>query len=552
MAIDKTINLNVNAKKAIKDTKELKEEVQGVDKAANESQGGFFNMAEGVTAVGIAFKAAGIGLIMTAFMGVKDAIFQNQGALDSINKKIEEFRYYARRAAEAFSDLGQQISDFFSGEGGPSVMSMFAAAGLAIKEEFGSSLEDQIKLYQGLADGTIDLEAKLKSYGFTQKETNALLVLFEKKFNNAIEEGNKFSKTLKLGIPLLEKINFGVESASEKAKKYADTLVELRNEVQLAEANQRLLQMTYQKEAEIQRQIRDDVSLTFDERIEANNKIKTILETQFKEEKALAQKKLDLAKMERDENKGNIALEVAFINAKTEMADLEERITGQRSEMLVNEVALEKEKQAAIDETAEAQKKQLDDEIMAFAKKEAARNKDLADQKIAADKALKLAQETAEKEAQIARDLAQSKRQIVSDSLGAVASLIGEETKAGKALAIAQAYINMYSAATAALAPPPLGAGPIFGKIAAVGAIAAGLANIKSIIATNLPGVDDGGGEGGGTPAVPGFVGDLIPTMEAIDQPELGGATPIQAFVVENDISNAQALQEELEIQSTL
>ena len=42
MAIDKTINLNVNAKKAIKDTKELKEEVQGVDKAANESQGGFF------------------------------------------------------------------------------------------------------------------------------------------------------------------------------------------------------------------------------------------------------------------------------------------------------------------------------------------------------------------------------------------------------------------------------------------------------------------------------------------------------------------------------
>ena len=58
MAIDKTINLNVNAKKAIKDTKELKEEVQGVDKAANESQGGFFNMAEGVTAVGIAFKAA--------------------------------------------------------------------------------------------------------------------------------------------------------------------------------------------------------------------------------------------------------------------------------------------------------------------------------------------------------------------------------------------------------------------------------------------------------------------------------------------------------------
>ena len=521
MAIDKTINLNVNAKKAIKDTKELKEEVQGVDKAANESKGGFFNMAEGVTAVGMAFKAAGIGLIMTAFIGVKDAIFQNQGALDSINKKIEEFRYYARRAAESLSNFKQSIADAFSFDR-KNPISEFFQAGLLLQKNFGKDWMDQVE------KGTLNIEKALKEMGISAAATQMFLLHLQRENEN---------------------IDFGIVGAKE----YADTLVELRKEVQLAEASQRLLQVTYQKDAEIQRQIRDDITKTHEERMTASQNLGGILEKQFAEEKALAQKRFDLAKMERDENEGNVALEVAFINAKTELATIEERIEIQRSEHKRSETALIVEQKAVIDETIAAQNKQLDDEIMAFAKKERLRHKELADQELAARKEKKIAEDLAKAKLQIERDAAQMKRDIVANSLGAVASLIGEETKAGKALAIAQAYINMYSAATAALAPPPLGAGPVFGKIAAVGAIAAGLANIKSIINTQLPGVDDSGdSEGGGTPAVPGFVGDLVPNMESIEQPELGGATPIQAYVVENDISNAQALQEELEIQSTL
>ena len=40
--------------------------------------------------------------------------------------------------------------------------------------------------------------------------------------------------------------------------------------------------------------------------------------------------------------------------------------------------------------------------------------------------------------------------------------------------------------------------------------------------------------------------------QENINQNDLGTPEPAQAFVVENDIANAQALQEELEIQATL
>ena len=77
--------------------------------------------------------------------------------------------------------------------------------------------------------------------------------------------------------------------------------------------------------------------------------------------------------------------------------------------------------------------------------------------------------------------------------------------------------------------------------------------NVQSILATKLPG-DDGSTETGPTPAIPqvcGIGGNLIPNMNAITPPETA-TQPVQAFVVENDISNAQALQEELDIQATL
>ena len=80
----------------------------------------------------------------------------------------------------------------------------------------------------------------------------------------------------------------------------------MRNEVKLADAQQRQLQLTYQKEAELQRQLRDDTSLTFEERIAANEELGRVLDEQFEKEQALAQKKIDLAALELSRNKANI------------------------------------------------------------------------------------------------------------------------------------------------------------------------------------------------------------------------------------------------------
>ena len=57
-----------------------------------------------------------------------------------------------------------------------------------------------------------------------------------------------------------------------------------------------------------------------------------------------SQKKVDLAQKELDLNKGNHELQLAvLIEAETELVDIEERITGQRSEQLTNQNSLLRE-----------------------------------------------------------------------------------------------------------------------------------------------------------------------------------------------------------------
>lgn len=77
--------------------------------------------------------------------------------------------------------------------------------------------------------------------------------------------------------------------------------------------------------------------------------------------------------------------------------------------------------------------------------------------------------------------------ELAGQTADALANLAGRESAAGKALAIVGATINTYQAAAAALAPPPIGAGPVFGPILAGTAIATGLANVRKIASVPSP-----------------------------------------------------------------
>jgi hypothetical protein len=215
--------------------------------------------------------------------------------------------------------------------------------------------------------------------------------------------------------------NFGnaVSSAGDGALDTANKLVELRNEVKLAEAQQQLLMLQYQREAEIQRQIRDDVSKTIEERQAANVRLGGILDEQAAEELKLSNKRLELALLEQSINKDSIDAEVEVINARKEIADINERITGQRSEQLANENSLKLEGiQISKDRI-----KQLQEEAQA----EADAAFKIAEAKIAADQLL---------EAYLAERQPMSREEMMQKEIDD--ALAAEEAKFQAAVAAAQ------------------------------------------------------------------------------------------------------------------
>lgn len=144
----------------------------------------------------------------------------------------------------------------------------------------------------------------------------------------------------------------------------------------------------------------------------------------------------------------------------------------------------------------------------------------------------------------------EQKVQLASNAFGQLSMIFGQESKAGKAAAIAQTTIETYKGATAAyasLAGIPI-VGPALGAVAAGAAIAAGVANVKAIQNVGEPVPE-------APISAPRFRGESFATQapsfnvvgaspenqlaQAIGQQE---RKPLKAFVVSNEVSSAQAL----------
>jgi hypothetical protein len=152
----------------------------------------------------------------------------------------------------------------------------------------------------------------------------------------------------------------------------------------------------------------------------------------------------------------------------------------------------------------------------------------------------------------------------ISATLKNVAKAIGEQTVAGKAAAIAATTIDTYMSATSAfasLAKIPIVGVPL-GIAAAAAAIAAGLKNVKSILAVKTPEVPSGTSEAGfvsiPSSGAPATGGGAMPDLGGGTMPDLGGGggvgaggggeTPtVRAYVVERDISDAQSRDQEIQ-----
>jgi len=224
---------------------------------------------------------------------------------------------------------------------------------------------------------------------------------------------------------VIDKIKEYAKSTLDSAK----SIVTLRKESELAQVQVQGLIEEYDRQAEKLRQVRDDETKTFEERIAANEELGRVLKEQEEEMLKLVDIQIKAAQADVDKN-NSLENQIALQEALNEKKAVEAQITGFQSEQLVNQVSLQKEQTQFALENADAQ-------IQAY-----------------------------------------------SDLAGALSSLAGDN----KALAVAQATIDTFAGANKAFAQ-----GGVAGFVTGAAIIASGLANVRKILDTDVGGGGGGG-----------------------------------------------------------
>jgi len=408
---------------------EVAKETEQLAEATKDAQGGFKKMGGAIKGMGTALKAAGIGLVVALFAKLMDVFRQNQSVVDFFNVAMESLSI-------AFNDLFKFLSNNIGAVTGY-FKSIFEDPKQSIID-FGTSIkENLIERFESLMD----------TFGHLGK---ALKHLFDGEYQDAwqsVKDAGKESVDIITGVDgSVDKITETVTKATKVIKDYAKstidtatTMVELRKQSELAAVQVQGLIEEYDRQAEKLRQVRDDETKTFEERIAANEELGRVLKEQEEEmlkliDIRIREAELDFAKNDSLEN------QIKLQEALNEKKAVEAQITGFQSEQLTNQVSLQKEQTQFALENADAQ-------IQAY-----------------------------------------------SDLAGALSSLAGDN----KALAVAQATIDTFAGANKAFAQ-----GGVAGFVTGAAIIASGLANVRKILDTDVGGGGGGGSvpSDTGTPA---------------------------------------------------
>lgn len=359
-----------------------------------------------------------------------------------------------------------------------------------------------------------------------------------------------------------------VENLGNSWDKATDT-TNLQNNAKIAAAIQQGLVEKYDRLAERQRQIRDDETLTFNQRIKANEKLGNILKMQGAEMQKLANIQIEAAQANYD-LAPNIENEVALIEARNNALAISAQVTGFESEQLVNKNALLKEQnqiiaesymndadlvQAKFDERKAIEEKYYNEiaELVANTEQE---QLDLWTQR--REKEIELLKEDAATKANLYQELYTEKaikqtaidKKLTLERIGhlndyanasmAVSQLIGQQTAEGKALATASSLISTYAAIATqlqAFAGVPI---PGYAIAQAIATGAVGLAQVANINSVNVGGFSSESMPTN-TAMAPQFnVVGVSPINQAAQL--MNNQQPVKAYVVSKEVSTAQEL----------
>lgn len=528
-----------------KQNKETADSIKGIEKASN-------NASKGIKKIGTTLKAIGIGLLLAAFAKLKEVFEENQKVADFFNTTFEALSLAFNDFFNFIDKNAGGIVDWFKG--------IFENPVESIKS-FGKAITENI---------TERFNSLLDTLGYLGK---AFKKLFEGDFAGAWEEvknAGKESIDIITGVDnTFDKVSDTIADYVVETVKAARATVELNKQAEIARVLQQGLVESYDRQAEKLRQIRDEERNTIEERIAANDRLKDVLDEQ--EEAMLKQVDTQIAsaqaQYDKNQNQENY---IALLEATQEREAVLAQIEGFRSEQLMNDLALFRElrdvKQSIADGDFErlqaenqAQADLIGNEVarlqfikqasqeeaairMQTLKDNVARTKFGTQAQIdASNELFNFQQENANNQKKLDQELAEAKLATISGALGGISKLVGENSKFGKGIAIAQAIMDTYAGANKALAQ-----GGLFGAIGAAGIIASGIANVKQIAATEAPDTPNVSTSTAATPSIP--TPPDFNVVGASGANQLADAVagqlnkPVKAYVVSKDVSTAQEM----------
>ena len=461
-------------------------------KSVKATSASFKGLKAAIIATGIGAIVVLIGTLIEYFMSLGDEIDNDTSSMNKFNDELER----SNRAMKDALDVGKRVD---------------------------KTRDNAMKLLRS----NLDLElAKMKKNGATDAEIQ------KKKLEFRVSE----DAALKENIELREMELIAAEDVLLSAKK-ANLEYEQQYKSQLD---------TYQQMLNIGETLEDNEQTHYDTLVTLRDQTKSNLQNAYNEQEAISQRISDL-KLEQD-----------LLKNKREIEDI--------NFALQQKISKEKKKQL-LDEKANLERAQISgaQEIDVIHKVRDVHGISLNEMNRANMLYYEALDEERKKDAERERAVQNAKLNMTSDALRAIGSLANtfakdtEESqkkafKINKAVGIAQTLIQTYQSAQGAYLSQlsiPTPDAPVRAQIAAGVATAVGLANVAAIAAqkfqfsgTSAPSPSGGlgGGIGGTQPQPPAFnvVGqsgfNQIATALGQDQP------PIQAFVVSQDVTTAQQL----------
>jgi len=473
-------------------------------KSSEKASKGVGKIGTAFKGMGTAIKAAGIGLVVALLAKLMEVFSKNQKVLDVFNT--------------AMTALGIAFNDLF----GFLENNIGTITGY-FKELFTNPVEKIKELGDAIKEGFIDrFEQALEVLGLVAKSFGQLIKGEFSEAFDTIKEAGKETVDVFTGVDdSFDKVADTIVKYTTETLKQADAITQTAKAADRAAVQFAMLNAQYLKDAEVQRQIRDDETKTFAERIEANNKLNDILAEQQELQREQVQIGIDAAQQQYNINASEENF-IALQEAKVAMLELEETITGQLSEQKTNAVALEKELLETQNEVRAEGLSGLQRELQELQtayelKKEMARKSGMDTTAIE--------KEFNKQKSLLIQENVNSQLEAFSGLAGALSSLAGEN----KALAIASAVIDTYVGANKAFAQ-----GGVAGFATGAAVIAAGLNNVRTIMQTDVPNSGGGGTTAPAAPPAPQMMSGAF---------ELSGGVapePTRAYVVTDEMTNSQ------------